>query len=49
LPFPYRHVLRPDLAGLDAVRARRSRRLPVVLSRDEVQALPEALDRLDTR
>jgi integrase len=41
-------VLRLQLSGL-AVRARRSRRLPVVLSRDEVGQLLDAIDRLDTQ
>jgi integron integrase len=48
LLFLYRDVLRLQLSGLDAVRARRSRRLPVVLSRDEVGRLLDAIDRLDT-
>src|SRR5437764_1019107 len=34
LLFLYKDVLRLELSGLDAVRARRSRRLPVVLSAD---------------
>ncbi len=49
LLFLYRDVLRLQLAGLDAVRARRTRRLPVVLSRDEVAQLLDAIDRLDTQ
>jgi integron integrase len=48
LLFLYRDVLRLELSGLDAVRARRSRRLPVVLSREEVAQLLEAIDRLDS-
>jgi integron integrase len=48
LLFLYRDVLRLQLSGLDAARARRTRRLPVVLSRDEVAQLLDALDRLDT-
>jgi site-specific recombinase XerD len=48
LLFLYREVLHLDLGPLDAVRARRSRRLPVVLSRDEVRLLLQALDRLST-
>jgi integron integrase len=48
LLFLYREVLHRDLGPLDAVRARRSRRLPVVLSRDEVRLLLQALDRLST-
>jgi integrase len=45
LLFLYRDVLKIDLGSLDAVRARRSRRLPVILSRDEVGQLLDALDR----
>lgn len=37
--FLCKHVLRTELPDLDAVRARRPRRLPVVLSRDEVNRL----------
>ncbi len=48
LLFLYRDVLRLDLGNLDAVRARRSRRLPVVLSGDEVRQLLDAIDRLPT-
>jgi integron integrase len=48
LLFLYRDVLRIDLGGLDAARARRTRRLPVVLSREEVGQLLAALDRLAT-
>jgi integron integrase len=48
LLFLYHEVLRLDLSGLDAVRARRSQRLPVVLSREEVSQLLEAIDRLPT-
>jgi integron integrase len=48
LLFLYRDVLRLDLGSLDAVRARRSRRLPAVLSRDEVRRVLDALDRLPT-
>jgi integron integrase len=46
LVFLYRDVLRLDLGSLDAVRARRSRRLPVVLTRDEVVRVLDAIDRL---
>jgi integrase len=35
--FLYRVVLQQDLAGIDAVRAKRSRYLPTVLTPDEVQ------------
>jgi integron integrase len=48
LLFLYRDVLHVDLGPLDAVRARRSRRLPVVLSRDEVRQLLAAIDALGT-
>jgi integron integrase len=48
LLFLYQDVLQIDLGRFDAVRARRSRRLPVVLSRDEVRQLLEALDQLPT-
>jgi integron integrase len=45
LVFLYREILGRELEGLDeAVRARRTRPLPVVLSRDEVRALLAALD-----
>jgi integrase len=44
LLFLYRDVLHLDLGSLDA----RSRRLPVVLSRDEVRPLLAALDALPT-
>jgi integron integrase len=49
LLFLYRDVLHIELAGLDATRAPRSRRLPVVLSRPEVAQLLQAIDALDTR
>jgi integron integrase len=43
--FLYRHVLGRDLGALDGlVRAQRSRRLPVVLTRDEVRDLLRCLD-----
>lgn len=48
LLFLYREVLGMDLGSLDAVRARRSRRLPVVLSRDEARLVLDAIDRLPT-
>jgi integron integrase len=45
LLFLYRHVIHRDVGSLDGlVRARKSRRLPVVLTRDEVK---DALDQLD--
>ena len=48
LLFLYRDVLHLQLTELDAVRARRSRRLPVVLSREEVALVLDAIDRLPT-
>jgi integron integrase len=48
LLFLYRDVLRLELTELDAVRARRSRRLPVVLSREEAALVLDAVDRLPT-
>ncbi|HEY7314883.1 MAG TPA: integron integrase [Gemmataceae bacterium] len=48
LLFLYRDVLRLELSGLDAVRARRTQRLPVVLSREEVALVLDAIDRLPT-
>jgi integron integrase len=46
--FLYQEVLHLELTGLDAVRAQRSRRLPVVLTRAEVAQLLAALDALAT-
>jgi integron integrase len=46
LLFLYRDVLRIDLGNLDATRAHRTRRLPVVLSRQEVGELLAAIDAL---
>jgi integron integrase len=43
LLYLYRHVLGVEVGSLDAIRARGRRRIPVVLSRDEVRAV---LDRL---
>jgi integrase len=40
----YKHVLQIQLPSLDAVRAKRPKRLPVVLSRDEVRRLLAAVD-----
>ena len=48
LLFLYKCVLERDIGRLDAVRARRPVRVPVVLSRDEVHALLVALNRLPT-
>lgn len=39
LVFLYREVLKMELEGLDAVRAKRSKYLPVVLTQDEVKTL----------
>ncbi len=44
LLFLYRHVLGRELGRLPAARARRKRKLPVVLSREEVAALFTRLD-----
>lgn len=45
LLFLYRHVLGLDLPWLnDIVRAKRSRRLPVVLTRDEVRAVLDVME-----
>jgi len=39
LVFLYREVLKMELEGIDAVRAKRSKHLPVVLTQDEVKTL----------
>lgn len=44
LVFPYREVLRVELGGFDAVRAKRPRRLPLVLSVNEAVAVLDAMD-----
>ena len=44
LVFLYKQVLAIELPRLDAVRARRPRRLPVVMSRAEVRQVLEAID-----
>lgn len=45
LLFLYRDVLRIDLPRIeDTVRARRSRRVPTVLTRDEVRGVHSPLD-----
>ena len=41
--FLFRHVIRKDLGSLDAVRARRPKRLPTVLSKFEVRRLIAAM------
>jgi site-specific recombinase XerD len=41
--FLYRHVVGKDLGSLNAVRARRPKRLPTVLSKDEVRRLIAAM------
>ena len=46
LLFLYRDVLRQEIGNLNAVRARRPTRVPLVLSRAEVGALLEAIDQL---
>jgi integron integrase len=47
LLFLYQKVLGVELPRLDAVRARRPRRLPVVLSRPEVRQVLDAIDGFD--
>jgi site-specific recombinase XerD len=47
LLFLYQEVLRIQLPRLDAVRARRPRRLPTVLSPEEVRRLLEAIQGRD--
>ena len=49
LVFLYQQVLEIDLGRFDALRARRTRRLPVVLSRGEVKQLLDGLATLPTR
>jgi integron integrase len=49
LLFLYRDVLKIELGDVDALRARRSRHLPVVLSMAEVGALLAAVDAIDTK
>ncbi len=39
LPYLYQHVLGTPLGSIEALRAKRPKRLPVVLSRDEVRAV----------
>jgi integron integrase len=48
LLFLYRDVLHRDIGTLDAVRARRSQRVPTVLSREEVGVFLAAVDQLPT-
>ena len=48
LLFLYRDVLKQEIGTLDAVRARRPKRVPLVLAREEVPALLAALDALPT-
>lgn len=43
LLFLYKHVLKIELPLLDAVRAKRPKRLPVVLSQQEVQRLLDSV------
>ncbi|HKB39317.1 MAG TPA: phage integrase N-terminal SAM-like domain-containing protein, partial [Gemmataceae bacterium] len=49
LLFLSRDVLRVDSGALDATRATRTRRLPVVLSRGEVSGVLAAIDAIDAR
>ncbi len=44
LLFLYQHVLEKPLGSIDALRAKRPKRLPVVLSRDEVRAVSGRLE-----
>jgi integron integrase len=48
LLFLYQHVLKMEIGRLDAVRARRPVRVPLVLSAGEVKELIAAIDRLPT-
>jgi integron integrase len=48
LLFLYRDVLRIEIGDLNAVRARRPQRVPLVLSRSEVGQLLDAIDRVPT-
>ena len=48
LLFLYQQVLKIDIGRLDAVRARRPQRVPLVLSPPEVRELLRALDELPT-
>ena len=48
LLFLYQHVLKIDIGQLDAVRARRPTRVPLVLSQAEVAELLRALAELPT-
>ncbi len=48
LLFLYRDVLKMEIGLLDAVRARRPKRVPLVLSRGEVRQLLAVLDRQHT-
>lgn len=49
LLFLYQEVLKMDVGRLDAVRARRPKRVPCVLSRNEIAQLLSQLDNLDTQ
>jgi integron integrase len=44
LLFLYRHILKQDLQGIEAIRAKRGQRLPTVLSVTEVQELLRNMD-----
>ena len=48
LLFLYRDVIKLDIGSFDAVRARRPKRVPVVLSQDEVGQLLRAIDAIPT-
>jgi integron integrase len=49
LVFLYRNVLEVELPVVDALRAKRTKRLPVVLSPDEVKQLLSGLEDMQTR
>jgi len=49
LLFLYQAVLKMDVGHLDAIRARRPKRVPCVLSRNEIAQLLSGLDNLDTQ
>jgi integron integrase len=44
LIFLYREVLEMDLQGINAVRAKKKKRLPIVLTKDEIKRLLRALE-----
>jgi site-specific recombinase XerD len=44
LVFLYRHVLEMDLGPIDALRAKQNERLPVVLTKEEVKRMLDAVE-----